>query len=528
MLAFDNITTLAVTQSPNFLGAGFHYSTNKQIQIDGLVLDLKNSWGITGIWTGIKNIANNASDYEALVINGKNFGSGRIVSLNFSPGVDVRTKEYSATINVLESGHLSNLVGTYYNNIDLDNFRYLSEFSENYSFNRKTNGGYAYNHNANVRFSSGVGSLNAIQTAQDLARTLFTGANLGINFYSGFTNKQGKRYFGETYNLIDNSCSFQETFDFDSNSGNYSVIRTNLYSLNADGIVSVSENADIRGIENPNFEKARAALASEMADAYARCNGIFSLYAPVSAAPLITTPNVQGISYDVFNNNLSYSTNFNNDRSASGSYFWSYSQQIARDNGVAKFSEDGAIVGRGNNKTVAFENARAGFDVVKAGVNGRIATFYTSNGGASPYFLESQSRSFSPFRGEASYQYSYSDEPFVAGTNGIKRIFIKEQNGYPLGRMNKYFILNYKEIVQNSKGGSEGNKSVGLVLVGENGVALSTYLDNAKTQFNSLVPAGTDVRIVNAEYAFSPNQKTVEASAVWSYNTAVTPTSSLL
>lgn len=519
MLQFNNITQLGVTHQSRFFQAGFAYSTQKSLQINGLVLDLTNGDGVTGIWTGIKDIVKNANDFLPIIINGKNLGTGQITSISFSPGNDVRQKSYSATIEIQEAGDLAQMVGSYYSGIRLEDFQYLNNFSESYNFTKKTNGGYGYTHDASIQFSSGLGDLNSIQSAQLLAKSLFENdSNLGFAFYSGFTNKRGKRYITEAYNLIDNSCSFSESFDFDANSGAYSAIHNHAFQIDQNGIITVSENTSIRGIENPNFQSALAALNTEKALAYPRCSGVFAQYAPSGSYPLLPSPVSDGTRFDLFANNLEYTLTFNNNRSNSGLYFWTYSQQVNRQNGIAKVTENGEIRGRGANPQESFQNARTGYLFVNNEVNARIQQFYNENVGTNQIFLEAQSESYAPERATISYQKDYSDEPFIVGESGIKRILIRENQNIPIRAFNKYNILNYKEIAQDSKTASVGSKILSLTLIGEKPVPLSAYLSNANQQINQRIPIGLNHYVSDASYSFNPNENVVEVSVQWDYN----------
>lgn len=527
MLDFPNIETLSVTHQSRFFQAGFGYSMEKNINLGGLVLDLVNAWGVSGVWTGINSIVRNTQDYQPLLINGKNFGSGRIQSITFDQGNDVRIKRYNATLQVLETGNLFNFTGQFYSGINLANSQYLEDFSENYDFEKKRNGGYSYQHRANIRFSSGVGQLNSIQAARTLAKSLFTGTALGFSFYSGFTRKQGKRFFTEAYNLIDNSCSFNESFDFDANSGNYSVTRTHNFTVEQNGVISVSENAQIRGIENPNFEKAVQALNTETDGAYPRCSGVFAFYAPANSSPLINSPLSKGYSYNLFDNELGYGISFNNDKTNSGSYFWSFNQQFTRNNGVVNVTEDGSVLGRGPNPTLAFENAQTGFNIVNSGLVNRCFAFYANNIGPKPIAMIGQNRSYNKRGAAIGYSASFSDEPFVSGTNGVKRITWQESTEDVLALYNKFNIINNTEIAQYSKTTTEGGKTMSMVLEGEAGVSLATYLSNAQTYLNLNAPVGTSVRIVDCDYVFNPNRNVVEVRGVWIYNQVKGPSIAL-
>lgn len=525
MLNLPNVSLLGLSQESQFFGAGFNYTNNKTLTINGYVIDLINSFGITGIWTGEQGInriiADNPS-FEGIVLNGVNFGSGRFQDITFDIGNDVRVKNYTATVLLAETGNLFNFTGTYYSGINTNNWQYLQSFEENYDFNKKQNGGYSYSHSASIQFNSGIGQLNAIDAAKNLAKSIFTGSALGFAFYSGYTNKRGKRFISESYNLIDNSCSFDESFDFDSDSGSYSVTRTNSFELGDNGIINVSENGTIRGIYRPTFDSAASAINIELDSAYPRCSGVFSTYAPANAFPLINSPTVQSRNFDIFNNNLGYSISFSNDITNSGSYFWDYSQQVTYSEGIARMTEEGSLIGRGENKTLAYNNAKTGFNLVKNTAANRATQFYSDNVGApTTNFLEAQTVTHSPFRGTVDYSFNFSNEEVIVGTDGIKRIDVQIEENKPVYLYTEFNIINYKEIIQAQNNGTAGNRTITLNLQGERGVALSTYLDNAKTQVNNNIPLETDPFVLDASYSFNPNENNTQLNLTWNYNKLV-------
>lgn len=528
-LNFPNVSLLGLAQESRILGAGFHYANSKRLSINGLITDLPATFGITGVWTGslgmLATIANNAN-FQALTLNGVNFGSGRITSLTFSPdGIsnDVKTKGYTAELVVQESGDLFNLTGHYYSGINTTNWQYLNSFNEDYQFQRKDNGGYSYTHSANIQFSSGVGATDAIVSAKALARSLFTGSNLGFAFYSGYTNKLGKRFNRESYDLIDNTCSFDETFEFDADSGDYSVTRTNQFQLATDGIITVAENGQIRGIVDPTYRTAQAALAGEMGGAYDRCNTVFGLYAPADPYPLISSPLVSSRTIDIFTNNLAYGVTFSNDISNYGAYTWDYTQQISYADDITRVAENGTILGRGN-KTEAYNAALAGYEVVKAGAPARTAALYAAWVGSPYYFLDTQQIKWSPVKGAVEYGYNYSNEPVMVGTDGIKRIDTAIANERPIYMYGRFAIFNEKEIVQDQQQETEGASTISVALLGEKSVPLSAYLSNAKTVVNAIVGSGyapyntTGYFLEDSTYTFNPNENGANVNVRYRYN----------
>jgi hypothetical protein len=525
-LVFPNVSLLGLSQESRFFDAGFHYSTTKNINIQGLVIDLTNSFGISGIWTGqegITKVIQSAQDYQNLILNGVSFGSGKINSISFSPGLDVRTKTYNASLIIQDSGNLFNLTGFFYSGINLSQFQYLEDFSEDYSFQKKQNGGYSYTHNANIQFSSGIGQLNAIAAAQALARTLFTGSNLGLAFYSGYTNKQGKRYFSENYNLITNNCSFEETFDFDKDCGPYSAI----YTVNVDrderGVTTATEQATLRGIENPNYQKALTAIEIEMTGSYYRCSGAANYYFP-SGAILINSPVSQGRNIDIFNNNIGYTIIFNNDTTNSGNFFWDYTIQTTLTEGIGNVSENGTVIGKGENHASAFVSAQNGFLAIKSGMSSRINDTFVNVFGSATNYLENKQETFSPFQGICGYTYNFTNNPNLISNSGIRRKTVSIQENAVRYAYNKLNILGYKEIVQNDRQSTVGQTTVSVELEGDKTVTLPLYLSTAVTEINLNLPVGNDKYVADASYEYDKNNGKVNVILTWLYNRAAVPT----
>lgn len=517
MLRFDHIASMGATHETRFFQAGFSYSTTKNLNIQGYVVDLANSWGVTGIWTGINTVVANANEYHALLINGVNFGSGRVTNLSFAPGNDVKVKTYSASVEVLESGNLFNFTGTYYSGVNLVAPTYLEDFNESYSFNKKLNGGYGYTHQADIRFTSGVGNLDAIQAAQTVARTLFTGGNMGFAFYSGYTNCQGKRFFTEAYNLIDNSCSFQESFDLDKDLGRYSAIHTNSVEISQEGVISSREQGTIRGIENVNYQSALSALTTELTGAYYRCSGVAQAY--FAGYPiLISSPLNQGRAVDIFNNEVSYTVSFDNNPNNSGTYYWDYTHELNRRDNITDISENGEIIGRGGNPSLAFSSAQGGFLVVEPGISGRVTALFVANTNSGVNYLTNKEQSYSPLQGRISYARAYSNDPALISNTGIRRKTTSVETARPLYQYNKVAIFNQKEIVQLGYQSTPGALTVKVDMEGDKTATLSAFLALATSESVANKPSANDVYIAEASYVYDQQNGKVDSQVTWAYN----------
>ena len=61
MLDFLNATLLSYSHNSDFFGDNFRYKTTKELSIEGYILDLSNTDGVSGIWSGISGFINGVS-----------------------------------------------------------------------------------------------------------------------------------------------------------------------------------------------------------------------------------------------------------------------------------------------------------------------------------------------------------------------------------------------------------------------------------------------------------------------------------
>jgi hypothetical protein len=518
ILNLPNVSLLGLNQTYRFLGAGFNYSNSKQLSIDGTLNDLAALSGISGTWSNLYSVKSNQS-FDGAILNGFNFGSGRILNINFDQGDDVKIKRYSLDLEVFETGNLFNFTGSYYSGINTTNFQYLQNFNENYSFDKKKNGGYSYNHNASIQFNSGVGQVNAIDSAKVLAKSIFTGSTLGFAFFSGYTSTTGKRFFRENYNIINNECSFEETFDFDYRYQNFSLLRTNSYSMDEVGAVTVEENASIRGILEPTYDRLKGYLNVSLSGAYERCSELVLIYGPSGSSTLINEPISKSVAINLFDNSVNYSLSYSNNRSNLTGYFWNYTQSLNQSDGISVLTENGNVIGRGGERNIAYSNAVAGFSVVKLNAKTRADAFFLANKiTPNSIFLQNQSKTISPFRGSIDYSFIYSNEVIFDGRNGVKYIKVLTSDENPVYIYTKYGIFNEKTIIQDEKTSTEGSKTLNLEIHGEKNVELNAYLDNAKDFVNNNTPSDDGTRIVDAGYSYDKNNSIVNLRLTWAFD----------
>src|SRR4051794_5707249 len=112
MANFSNARLLGYEHKHNYLGENINFQVQKHLTVDGSIYNLTNTSGVSGVWSGISGFIQGSDNYQPIIINGTNFGSGRINNINFSEGNDVRYKNYQADITILSTGNLYNLITT--------------------------------------------------------------------------------------------------------------------------------------------------------------------------------------------------------------------------------------------------------------------------------------------------------------------------------------------------------------------------------------------------------------------------------
>jgi len=116
MIAFNNVSLLSYNENKKFFGEnGFHFSTEKNISVQGYLYDFYATSGIgSGVISGINALdIISKSNYDELFINGKNFGSGYISNFNVEKGNWTRLTNYTADIIAIDTGNFE-IQGQYF------------------------------------------------------------------------------------------------------------------------------------------------------------------------------------------------------------------------------------------------------------------------------------------------------------------------------------------------------------------------------------------------------------------------------
>ncbi len=522
MLNFQNAEILSYSHKPEFLGENLRYKITKDITINGYILNLNNLSGISGTYNGINNFLVGATDYDHIFINNVDFGQGKVTNVSFdnNPTHDVKYKKYKASLTVYDSGNLFNVLSGYYSGLNWDNAQILDNFNENFTYNANDDGGYSYDHSINLRFNSGQNLPDTpIGMAKIFASGFFAACNLtgflGINYQNNF-----RKTYQETYNLIDNSVGFREHVDFLNISGNYSAKFTHQLQINENGIVNVSENGEIKGLYDPLIQSMQSGLAAELPQSYSRCLDVYSGYGVTSLNNLNSNPINKNIVLNNFEGLATYSIGYSNDPKYQTFYIWDYTTTIDRsEDRVYTIAEQGRIDGIGRPLLDKYPNALSGYAIVRTGISNRIGMTYS---GANPYPLKlnqiSLTESRAPHAGNIGYSAVYTDDITLFPISGIKKYEFQITDHAPVQAVNKFNILNFKEIIQPNNQATLGQRDFSIRMIGARGTPINTYLNYISGAIQPYKSLGNDFFLSQCSYQFAPLENSLSMNLSFNYD----------
>jgi len=454
---FSNATLLGSNWKNNFLNDTLRFNSTQTLTIEGLVLNLTNSDGVSGILSGVALLESGARNWDIITINGYNFGSGIIESFTFPEGRDVQTKAYTATIKIPQSGDMSSLVNSpNYTGISYNYLQYLNGFTESSNLDR---GIQKETYSQNVRFNlKGPYTLSGVTAAKAVAQTFF--ANNYLNSVVGtlYSGNSIKNFYTESYETQNNTFEFARTFDISTaENPTYSLWRSHTLDFDSAGISKITEKADYLGHTTFPFVTVSAQASGDMSGAYARCTGFFSPYAQNGEATLKSQPLTKSTVTNPFAGTLSYTMVFSNAFNIQSNGFWDYSVDIDQtQGGIYMAEEKGSIIGFGHIIDPKYSNAVSLWNIVKTGISGRISNsvYYRGySGGYSPLpfpalRLTSRSTVFNKVQGKIDYTTKYSDQDSILSSTYIRKANVTISKEYDRSLTTSFNIPGNKEIAQ--------------------------------------------------------------------------------
>jgi len=388
-LDFTNASLLGYNVINEFLGeAGKNHRKIIALNIEGFIDDGQRADkleqralpdGVSENYAKIREQIANGDDYwdSNIVVNGKNFGRGRVLSLDFpsavgTPTNQIRFGKYTAALELYRKGDFDDFIGAPYLGGDQQFVQYINTITETLALKKEEDGSIS----ADLNFSISLMSGDYGDTASDpitVAKSVFAGTQGGnwqgvstTNVIDAFDNTIMlggiASNYSEEYDLINYSFSFSKSWKSlpEGNVPNTSSnTPSNTYDFSAqtsrtiqasDGVITVAEKGNIESFAGDWFDMT-GGMQVGINTSYVRCSTLFGDIVNDPSEnhhyPLNSSPISISRQYDSGAGVGSYSISYNN-KSGVGAYFThEYTQSISRDAaGLSQVTEQGAITTR--------------------------------------------------------------------------------------------------------------------------------------------------------------------------------------
>ena len=484
MASFTNAQVLGISASSQFLGdRTARLRTVKSIEIEGFI-DSRSNTDLQGVSqtqstidTLVSSLNSPSTVTEEILVNSINFGTGKIVSVNF-PAAAGGVKEnqilvgnYSASLEVYDSGDIAAL-NEATDNLSIPDTNFLEEFSENFSASLGEDDTYEFSHDLSLRYISGLQPdgaggteiINPISAAKTLAQSAFNQTLTSFNFILGGAgydyDSVAKKYYNETYDLENGTANYQKRFSlFKTDGTTYSAQITNALEMGEDGIIKVTENGEIQGRANDQstlIARAKAGANTEIGNSFTRCSTAYTAYksyldTPASLPWLIANTSTlrnQSLStsktINANNGTVSYSVEYTDDKNIeSVSLIKDRTIDFSKNGNICSVSEKGTITAVGVSKggPATISASLSNLPTISE-VKTRCTNVYTKNRQTGTLKKIKASSSFAGLTHEPNsgsnlggktldYTYNFTDDPeiFEAGTFSKKKIKSNDSMG---------------------------------------------------------------------------------------------------
>jgi hypothetical protein len=442
-MIFDNVNVLGYQHENKFFGEkSISYASLKTFSIRGYILDLTNINGVNNILQNFTDITKEAKTFQNIIINGENFGVGKVKSLNVDSGNWVRTTEYQAEIEVLSEAPLQNILSSEFFDLDLidKKLSLLKSLNESFTINFDTQDKILTgDHSIDIEYDADNINIDIIKLAQLLATELLKTIPTFLS-EANYTTRPFYRVFNsENYNIITGKAGFKKTFSY-NNSNNinepYSIKREQSINLNEDGVAEVTESCEIKAESNiPSlYYNCLIGLENELSGINARVLNFFNQYK--SKFGILRNLNSHFVSKNIqinkFNGIINYDITYDNDpKKENPLYSWERTQTLDRsEDGIWTVAEEGSIVGIGKNGDLnKYTNAENGWtNTIQGGILSRVSLFYNNyanNKNGSGLKHSSKKIGKSRYEGTVIYNFVYSDDPKILTTGDVKRVEVE-------------------------------------------------------------------------------------------------------
>jgi len=520
---FDSATVLGSSTDYFYFGENtYNYKAKQNLNLEGFLID-------SGILTGDSSSITSTIDgflstdtIEEVIINGEVFGEGKLLQLNFPyDNSSPNAKKINATLEIYKTG---NLVGF---PVAPNSPQFLESLSENFSFSQDSEPKKSFNYSVDISYLDTEVN-DPLGLAHSLASNLID-ENLSSSLITDFDPATYKSYSVEKADVISRTYSLSREYDLTTEGNNYDYNLNLSAKLGKDGVTTVTERGNVRGIVGADkdtlFQNAKDGMDDLIASSYSRNETYFDDFvSPLSTHDLFNKRISTNKTYNKYNGTAQYQIVYSNDPAINADYNWTYTSEIRKNEGVYSLSENGEIVGDGKplpiNGSSSIENAQSAWNTIQAGIENRIQSLYNSNSNDfRPLNLINQDVSYSELDGTITYGYGYSSESKeVDGGISSKAIF---SESLPVDLKNNFAILNDREIPQKLNLATVGSSDLRMELFGKKDTTYSDYKAYVNKNISKYYPSSSFKELVyikSADFTIDPRNNTAFLRATWNWN----------
>lgn len=538
---------LSLSHSFQFWGEMANYRDVDNISIRGRIMGSGND-SISGVWTGMAPYFN-FTGYEPILINGYNIGTGRLVSVNFDESTDVTSKSYQASLEILKTGNLWNLTGSFYSGFygtgasifkpdDLYNPKYLNSFREDFTFSTKKSGEYEYDRSVSLEVDGSypgtfLNFCNLVAAQSFIQSNDVQIINAVYPSYYTDTSNPPVTKTTKTYDEINRRYTATQSFIFDT--GNpWTWNYRHILNYSKDGYITVSENGDIKSTRHLSTIYSYADIGWQTVESgiFGRVSGFYNYY--ITGQPnniysgncdaLINYPTNSSLSKNKLIGEYSYSKSYTDNPSQKSGYFFGYQNDIsANSDGNIIVSEDGQYKGLHSDRISGFASIYSAYQSGTSAISGRISGFYTGSLGY--LFVCASGRNLNKLRTEETYReyfqelnysYQFTDDRSIINDNNFYSIKATYSNQKPVLQVGYFNLINDSEIAQKQSQSTLGTFNNRISIIGRPTTSITTYLSGA---YNKIIaPSGSEVWLSDMSYSLSKNNNEFGLNMEYTYS----------
>lgn len=429
-IIFTDATVLSYDVENYFLGDGVaRYGSTKRLSIEVMSYNVNvsdfNNEGVSETWDNLTTYLNNANNFENIKIKvggtDWDLGKGIIDSISTTEQNPIRVGyhrfsieiPYASIDNLPSTGSYEGIKDAFESGTIGNNAELIRDFSESFNFSEDEDGTYTHEHSVSIRFEEGKSGVDEIAKGKAFAAKLFEGDEappFGFAVRPGLFDDTGikdkRHYYTETYDAFTKTCSFVKRLTIeDEDETTYTKKVRHTTNLEANGIISVTENCEIKGKDS--YAQALAGMETEIALADNRCATVFTGNAKFlgnggkyngsnsevevqpseAVSPSSLKLGTTGLSrlnqaiaiskqHNKRKKTVSYTITFNNDPTITNDYIHEFSQNYTENqNGALTVTQNGRIRPYGQKDNNALASIKAFFKEVQdgGGTNGQIS-----------------------------------------------------------------------------------------------------------------------------------------------------------